>query len=141
MKNTVTNVINYLEEKEIKYTHFPAEGELTRDVIQVLYTGEHGNSLRFAFFFDEDGESVNLKCFDIAKANAEKLMNMYVTLNTINCDYRWIKLYLNEENEIVASTDAIIDPETAGAECFELLLHLLSILDDVYPNIMKSLWA
>lgn len=141
MLASVENFINTLEEKKIKFSHYPPQGERTTEVVKIDYSGKHGNDLSFTFFFDPTGDTVNVKMFSICKVGEEKLMNMYVTLNEINYEYRWIKMYMDNDNEVTASGDAIINPETAGEECFEILLRYLSILDDAYPRIMKALWA
>ncbi len=140
MLKSVSNFINLLESKEIKYTHYPAE-EKRKEAIKILYTGEHNNSLTFVFFFDDDGESVNVKVWDICKVTEEKIMEMHVVINELNYEYRWIKLFVDDENEVTASGDAIIDEDTAGEECYEILGRYLSILDDIYPRLMKVLWA
>lgn len=141
MLAAVENFISTLEEKGIKFTHYPPEGQRTTEAVKIAYTGKHGNNLNFIFFFDSDGGSVNVKVFEICKTDEEKIMNMYVTLNEINCEYRWIKMYIDSDNDVTASGDAIVNPDTAGNECFEILLRYLSILDDIYPRLMKALWA
>ena len=140
MLKSVANFISTLESKEIKYTHYPKE-ENRKEIVKISYTAKHNNSLSFYFFFDDDGESINLKIWDICKVSEEKMMEMYVVLNEINYEYRWVKLYIDKDNEVTASGDAIIDENTAGEECCEILGRYLSILDDVYPRLMKVLWA
>ena len=141
MLKSVESFIGVLESKEIKFTHYPPEGQRSTEVVKISYEGKHGNNLNFIFFFDSSGNSVNVKVFEICKTDVEKIMNMYVTLNDINCEYRWIKMYIDTDNDVTASGDAIVNPDTAGEECFEMLIRYLSILDEVYPRLMKALWA
>lgn len=141
MLASVSNFIRTLEEKKVVFTHFPPEGDRQKEAVKIGYSGKHGNELNIIFFFDPDGGSVNIKVFEICKPDEEKLMNMYVAINELNNSYRWIKLYLDDDNEVTASGDAIINEDTAGEECFEILVRYLSILDEAYPTLMKAMWA
>ena len=140
MLQAVSRFLTVLDQRKINYDHYPAE-EDRKERVRVDFSGDHVNNLTMVFFFDDDGESVNIKCFSICKVTPDKLMDIYVKLNELNYNYRWIKFYLDEDNEVTQSGDAIIDEETAGEECFELLGRYVNILDDCYPEIMKALWA
>ena len=141
MLASVSNFIRTLKEKKVVFTHFPPEGDRKTEAVKISYSAKHGNELNIIFFFDPEGGSVNIKVFEICKPDEEKLMNMYVAINELNNSYRWIKLYLDDDNEVTASGDAIINEDTAGEECFEILIRYLSILDEAYPTLMKAMWA
>ena len=141
MLEVVASFINTLEEKEIKYRHTAPEKDGDREIIRVGYKGDHGNDLDFVFIFDDNNRSVNIKVWSICKVSEEKLVDMYVTLNELNYEYRWIKLYLDSDNEVTLSGDAVLSEMSAGDECFELLVRYLGILDDIFPRLMKVIWA
>lgn len=126
--------------KDVRYTHYEAE-ENRNECIRVSFNGEHGNTISFSFFFDADGTTVDLKVFTIAKVPDAKLMDMYVLLNNLNSEYRWVKFYLDSDNEVTASGDAVIDPPAAGEELYELMYRYLGIIDDIYPRLMKVIWG
>ena len=133
-----------LERKDFQFDYYEAT-EKRDEAIKVSIRGEKADSIETIFFFDKDDEtgsgSVNVKSFTIAKVPAEKLMDMYVTLNDLNSHYRWIKFYIDKDNEVTASGDAIIDAQTAGEECFEIMCRYMGIIDDIYPTLMKVIWA
>lgn len=129
-----------LDAKGVRYEYTPKTEERAERV-RITYNCDNIPSVSVIFFFDEGRNSVNIKCFTIAKVPETALMNMYVKLNELNADYRWIKFYIDSDNEVTASGDAIIDEETAGEECHELCMRYVNIIDECYPEIMKALWA
>ena len=42
---------------------------------------------------------------------------------------------------MTVADDAILLPESAGAEVFELMMRMAGIIDQAYPELMKALWA
>ena len=131
---------SYLDTKDIKYSYFPAE-EGRSEAVRVSFNGKNADSIRMNFFFDENTNYINIKCFTVAKVNKDKIMDMYVLLNELNNEYRWVKFYLDSDDEVTASGDAILDADTVGEECTEILIRYVGIIDEVYPRIMKVLWA
>ena len=130
----------YLESKDVKYTYFEATEE-RNEAVKVSFSGNNAESIASFFFFDKDGGSVNIKSFSIAKVAEGKIPTMYALLNALNNEYRWAKFYLDKDNEVTCSSDAVLGAENAGAECFELLIRLTDIIDEVYPRIMKAIWG
>ena len=136
MSVTARSFMTKLESRDLKYTYNEAiEGR--NENVRVSFNGKYGNTVALTFFIDPDGTTVNIKVFTICKCLEEKLMEMYVQLNQLNYEYRWVKFYLDEDNEVTVSGDAVVTPETAGEELFELMARYLNIIDEVYPRIMK----
>jgi len=129
-----------LDSRDIKYTYFEAN-ENRNEAIKVSFSGKNADSISVMFFFDKNSDTINIKCFSIAKVPTEKLMNIYVVLNELNAEYRWVKFYVDDDNEVTVSGDAIADVATAGEELEEILVRYINIIDEVYPRIMKALWA
>lgn len=140
MSYIVETVKSYLDSEGIRYTHFEKE-EKRDEAIKISYSTTNADSVSVILFFDDDGNSVNAKSFSIAKVPAAKVMDAHVLLNDLNYEYRWVKFYLDKDNEVTVSGDAIIGPDTAGAECLEIVRRYVNIIDDVYPRIMKVIWA
>ena len=131
---------SYLEQKDVNYSYFQPE-EDRKEAIRVGFSGKNANDIRVLFIFDDNGTSVNVKSFEIAKSSSDKLMDIYVLLNELNYEYRWVKFYVDSDNEVTVSGDAITDEANAGEELFEILVRYIQIIDEVYPRIMKVIWA
>ena len=140
MSIAAINFKNFLEEKNLRCNYMEAT-EDRNEIITIGAGGDNAKEIELVFFFDGDGDSVNVKSFSIARVPADRLMDMYVKLNELNYEYRWVKFYLDKDNEVTVSGDAIINPDSAAEECFEILLRYHNIIDEVYPQLMKVIYA
>ena len=91
--------------------------------------------------FDLDGESAQLITSPIANTPGEKTAKMLLVLNECNHKFRWVKFYLDNDNDVVANGDVIFDEQNVGDACIELVMRTASIIDDAYPEIMKGIWG
>lgn len=127
--------VDYLDQESIKYT--------VRDErsVKIVYSGNEMDSIPVFVFFDKDGDPyVTLKCWEIAnfKNNPERGMQV---CNELNAKYRWVKFYIDSDNDVMAELDAVIDQDTCGAECLHLVRRMVSIVDGAFPTVQKARWA
>lgn len=126
---------DYMDDQGVKYT-------VTKDnVIKVVYGGENKEDLIVFVIFDEDGDNyVQFKCWDIEKFKGKRDSALTVC-NSLNAEYRWVKFYIDDDDDIIASIDAVIDYTSCGKECLNLVHRVVSIVDEAYPQIAKARWA
>ena len=125
----------HMDEKNVKYT------VKSENVVNVSYNGDNKDELSIYVIFDKDGEGyVEFKCWDVEKFKNKREAGIQVC-NAMNLKFRWVKFYLDDDDDVIASIDAIIDRSTCGAECLSLVLRLVNIVDDAYPDIAKARWA
>ena len=48
---------------------------------------------------------------------------------------------MDKDNDLVMHDDAIVSEDSAAEECFELLVRMLKISEDIKPRIMKAIYA
>ncbi len=124
-----------LKAEELKYT--------TRDlpdgsiVVSVMFNMVFTHAI---FQSNDNGKHVAFRT-QLESVPAEKVNDMLVVCNSLNMRYRWLKFYLDKDNDIMVEDDAIVSPETAGEECFELLIRTAGIIKEVKPFIMKAIYA
>lgn len=121
---------SFLTQKEV---HF--ETREFEDGTVMLSVPFSGYSVTLFFMGDDQGQRVTLRCI-LEHCPTEKTPDMLITCNTLNSKYRWLKFYLDSDNDIVLQDDAILEPQSAGDECFELLLRAANITKEVRPTIM-----
>ena len=99
----------------------------------IKYNGDNFNNLTFSFFFDEGGEAVSIKVFSIFQFSKSQLPDAYKFCNEMNNEWRWIRFYVDSDDEFTADYDAVIHPNspTCGSECVALLRRAVRIVDKV----------
>ncbi len=131
------NFIAFLNAKGVKYD--VSENESNTIVIASFQM--KNTSIRVSCFMDNNNQNVALRCFDFIKVTEDKYANALLAVNQCNSKYRWVKFIIDDEMCINAQDDAVITPDTAGEETFELLARMLNIVDECYPIFMKAIWA
>lgn len=101
-----------------------------------------GGSIDIIFDFDEDDEHVHLEGMNFVRIPEDKYDAMYKTVNDLNDTYKLVKfVLLTQHGQICARDDAVIQLDSCGEECFELMIRMVHIVEDAYPSIMKALYA
>ena len=125
----------YMDDNGIKYT------EKKENVLQVIYEADNMESITIYVIFDPDNEPiVQFKCWDILSFKSNEAAAL-VVCNLLNAKYRWVKFYLDDDKDIVASIDARVDIDTCGEDCMDMVDRFVSILDAAYPEIARARWA
>ncbi|MBE6680289.1 MAG: hypothetical protein E7598_07205 [Ruminococcaceae bacterium] len=130
--------------KNLFMSHMDSEGVKYTDrdtyVVQVTYNGDNLKSIPINVFFDKDGDPiVQFKCWDIGNFKGKEEKGI-VACNEINKKYRWVKFYLDDDSDVVASIDAYISDDSCGRECLSLVRRSVSIIDDAYPTFARAMW-
>lgn len=137
MIKTAKVAVSYLESKEFHCKLSEKDERLVR----LSFKADNKESIDVLLVFDEDEHSVSCKCFNICKFAADKKEAMYKVCNEVNAQYRWLKFYVDEsDNTITAQMDAVIQVESCGPECYEIVGRSVSIVDEAYPKFMKAIW-
>lgn len=115
--------------------------QLEEDLLKIGWNFE-GGSIDIFFKFNEDDTRVHLEGINFIRVPEEKYDAMYKVLNECNDAYIHVKFVLDTENgQICARDDDIIQLDTCGPECNELMIRMVQIVQDAYPKFMKAMWA
>lgn len=136
--NTTAKVVKaYIESKGFNCQAM--EGR--ENVLWSSGSGDNIQNVRVIMNFTDEGGYVSLRSYNLCKFDDSKKADMYKVCSELNARFKWVKFYVDEsDNTITCQDDAIIQLDSAGPECFELLLRMYSIMDDSYPVIMKTVW-
>lgn len=128
----------YFDSKGFKY-----QIEEDRDVMRISFGKlDNKDGLKILVFFDEDNRTVAIRSFDYVSFPESKIGNMYALCSKMNKNFRWVKFYVDEEdNTITISDDAVVMLDSVGDELYELVMRMTSIADTAYPEFMKAVWA
>lgn len=91
--------------------------------------------------FDDKGHTVAIRCFRIAHAKQDSLIDILKKCNELNTRFRWVKFVVDNDNDINVEIDCIVNEETAGEVVLELVQRLCSIVDEAYPELMRIIYG
>ena len=125
---------NYLDQGNIKYSTVDSNN------IAIIFSGKNCSTIRILFSFGDENRDVAV-CIPSIVSVGQKVDVGHAICNTLNSSIRWLRFYIDRDNEIAAEGDAIISPDTAGEVCTIFMMKAVEIVDTVYPIIMQSLWS
>jgi len=136
MANYKALYLRYMDAHNIRYT-------TANNIVSISYTGSNAQSITILVSFDPDGNNlVEFGCYSIGSCKSdEKYANAIVLCNEMNKKYRWVKFFVDDDRSIVGKADAIVDSSSVGSECAEMVSRMVGIIDDVYPEFMRLMWA
>ena len=126
---------HHLNDKGIKYR------ELKPGILSVSYTGKKLKSVEVLVGFNDNDNHVTYKCFSVGDFPKDLYEKALAVCNKANKKYRWVKFFIDDENTITVSGDLILDERTCGDDCEEMVHRVVGIVDDVYPEFMKTRWS
>lgn len=116
--------------------------EIEYGTMEIIQQGKNMQNVRIVVGFG-DGTSNRpwFKCFDLGRFADDKYAAGLIACNNANKQYRWLRFYIDEENDVVAAADAIVSEESVFDEVIELIIRMMQIVDNLYPSFMKARWA
>ena len=116
--------------------------EIDSSVIEVFEKKENIGSIRIVIGFNNiDDNRPWFRCYELGKFPKEKTAAALIACNNANKKYRWIRFYLDEENEVIAEADAVVSEASVFDETVALIICMSKNVDSVYPSFMQARWA
>ena len=135
MQEFAQKFIDQMDEDEIKYT------EVNDTTVKVSFSGDNLKTITVYAFFEEDGTPyVQFRCWEIESFKNNEEAGL-AACNALNLQFRWAKFFLDKDKDVAATLDAVLDENTVGEDCCSLMMRLVSIVDDAYPQLAKARWA
>ena len=130
-----------LDEDEVFYkTDSFSDGRKVFRIPQKLKSGAFVEVL--VIFYDD---SIKIAVLKIASVeDVEKRGEVLRIFNATNRAYKYFKIYLDDDGDVVAESDLVADIIVGEFQPAVLLAYMGAILktvNDVYPKIMKVLWS
>lgn len=108
-----------------------------------LVAGVNGkaNTYQVKFICKDDGKSdVAVRIFGLAHYPDHRRSVALPILNEFQRKYRFIKLTLDKSGDVNLEYDLPACQSNVGASCVELFLRIMKIVDEIYPDLMRSVW-
>jgi len=134
MKICADKFVQYLESKNYNYTVLADEDD--KAVVDFPYSGKSAK----CFFTGDNGEYLSIYMV-YESVPEDKYASALIACNEVNCKYKWVTAYLDEDRDILLHLDALLTPETSASETMEMLVRFVDIGDKVKPILMKAIYA
>jgi hypothetical protein len=105
-------------------------------VVSFSLCGMHTNFI----FSGECGRYVSMYTL-MAAVPVGKIDDTIRLCNTLNNETKWFKFFVDDENDLMMQDDAILSPESAADECFELLERRIKVLEKVKSTVLRAIEA
>lgn len=126
------------DEKDIRYS-IEEYGE--NSCVKARWSGDKIPSQEIYFISDDDRNDVKVRVFAICSVPENKIAAMLRTINEIHTEYRFMKLTLDNDGDVNAEYDFPMYNTAVGESAAEIFVRFVDILDEVYPKLMKTLYA
>lgn len=107
-----------------------------KDMLSFPYEGQNFKCI----FSGDKGEYLSLRLF-FETVPDDKYADVLLVCNALNAQFKWVKFYIDKDNDIALEDDALLSIESAADETFELLLRMIGIFKDAKPAFMKAIYA
>ncbi len=105
--------------------------------------GVSGLNTRYdvTYVFDADEKHIGVRVFQLLKVPIDRQSQVLDLMNTLNSQFRWVKFAMDKESDVSIQADAIVNENTGGAISVELLIRIMKIVDEAYPQFMRIIWG
>lgn len=135
MLRTARAFMRACDEKGLKYKN-QRDLDSGKSLVVCGVNGSAGNTYDVMFIFDQDEESVAVRVYKLTSCNKENFARVLITVNQLNNKFRWYKFVIDDDRDVNMECDAVIDVDSAGEVCTELLYHCMGIAKDAYPMLI-----
>lgn len=137
MENYKEAFVAFLQENNVKFQ------DINDRVVTLSWASKKvPNGIKVLVAFDQDNNhGVHFVCNGFAVVPEEKLGAVLMACNGLNKLYRWFKFYIDDDMDVMVEDDAIVDIESVGKECLELILRMVNVVGDAYDPIMKAIYS
>lgn len=137
MKNSTRKFITLLDKENINYTvHTESTSSEKSDVLFINNNGDNMRQTLLLAINDCDAQFY----LRIAEVPETKRNLITKEINKLNCKYRYIKFYLEDDGKLNATTSFIFNNCCVDYICMGMAINILQIADECYPSIMKIVW-
>lgn len=122
------------------YKVFTEESDKTSHV-WLQFGIKNGGSYRIRFISHDDDNDVSVRVFSIVTVDEERRPKVLPVINQLNSKFRFVKFVLDNDGDINLEYDYLMDCPDPAASAKELIIRMVQIIDDAYPELMRAMWA
>ena len=106
-----------------------------------LFGIKNGGDYKIRFINRDDDADTSVRVFSLVSVEDSHRASVMEALNTLNNKYRYIKFVLDDDNDVNLEYDYPLNCPNPAASAEELVIRIVKMVDDSYPEIMRAIWS
>lgn len=102
---------------------------------------KNGGSYRIRFISKDDDNDVAMRIFSLVTVEEEQRGKVLEVINSLNRKYRYAKFVLDKDGDINIEYDYLVRCPDPAVSAKELVIRMVKIVDESYPELMRAMWA
>lgn len=110
--------------------------------VWLQFSTASGVSYRIRFTSNSDDDHyVAVRVFGLVSVEPEYETQMLSIINELNSQYLFVKFVMEDNGDINLEYDYLVSDPNPAASAIELVVRISTIVDEVYPKLMRAMWA
>ncbi len=110
-------------------------------IVWLQFGIKNGGSYRIRFISKDDDNAVAVRVFGLLKIDDSHTNKLLPILNQLNCKYRYVKFVLDQEGDINVEYDYLLCCPNPAASAKEIVIRIVQIINESYPELMRAMWG
>lgn len=102
---------------------------------------KNGGSYRIRFISRDDDNDVAVRVFGLVTIDENHWAKVLPAINKLNAKYRYIKFILDDDGDVNLEYDYLVRCPNPAVSAREIVVRIVKIVDDSYPELMRAMWA
>ena len=102
---------------------------------------KNGGSYRIRFISKDDDNDVAVRIFELVSVDKSQFAKVLPVINNLNAKYRYVKFVLDNDGDVNVEYDYLMRCPDPAASAMELIIRIVKIVDEAYPELMRAMWA
>ena len=111
--------------------------------LKIVFSGENAPGVEYIFASTDDDNDVAVRSDALVNVPEAKLSKVIRLLNEFNNRFRFVRFCLDKKNRVHMEYDMPLEisDEDVGAVADGILMRMVAICDEAYPELMRAVWA
>ena len=102
---------------------------------------KNGGSYRIRFISRDDDNDVAVRVYELVSVDDAHKAKVLAAINKLNAKYRYIKFVLDDDGDVNLEYDYLVDCPDPAASAKEIVIRIVKMVDEAYPELMRAMWA
>ena len=102
---------------------------------------KNGGSYRIRFISKDNDNDVAVRIFGLVAVESSQQAKILPVLNQLNAKFRYTKFVLDKDGDINVEYDYLVRCPDPAASAEEIIVRIVKIVEEAYPELMRAMWA